>query len=677
MFQAMLCDDNEIILEGLSRQIDWEGLGICLSGTAADGQDAWNQMKDNPPDILITDIRMPYIDGLELSRLAKDLNPNIVLLIISAYDDFEYARTAMHLRALDYILKPIDLDAMNRILTNAVSHCRQFHHDKRLMATQLLRNMAVQEAAGPEGIVLNELDLEPDSWCCFLQVELDDHSLSKLSDNIRYASERRFSALSQILFGDSSYLLESHQYSYSVCLTSRSRMELAARRKILVDTIRRQFPHEGSYCDVSIASGSIVQGIRLLHKSVQTCHEAGKLHFIKGSNADIFYEEVESYIYNEPEDSQGYPIPDTRLITFIKEQNKEGITGELEQLKTWLYQKGSESYLYMTFSLGSFYTHLMKELGESGINLQDIFQNPIEEFKKVAAGGTLESSIENLKQNLFKICDSIRINKSRYGKLIDQAILYIQNHYMSSSFSIDEVAGAVCLSTSYFSTVFKSETGITFTDYLIKVRMEKARGLLENTNMKMYEISSRAGYENAAFSAPHSNDIMENPPLSSRTGSRGGRQKERPAGDWQERIKEAGAAWRRERIKKTYASLPGHSSRRKHSQHFGRLAMQMVRPRVMICMFHRIQWSLGSTFIRSYSIFSGSSSFVRPSFPEIRFTWVSTTILGSLYMFPRITLAVLRPTPAREVSSSMVLGTSPPKRSTRSRQQAMIFLAFM
>lgn len=91
----------------------------------------------------------------------------------------------------------------------------------------------------------------------------------------------------------------------------------------------------------------------------------------------------------------------------------------------------------------------------------------------MAAGGTLESSIENLKQNLFKICDSIRINKSRYGKLIDQAILYIQNHYMSSSFSIDEVAGAVCLSTSYFSTVFKSETGITFTDYLIKVRMEK------------------------------------------------------------------------------------------------------------------------------------------------------------------------------------------------------------
>lgn len=500
MFQVMLCDDNEIILEGLSGQIDWKSLGICLSGTATDGQDAWNQMQENPPDILVTDIRMPYIDGLELSRRARDLNPNIVILIISAYNDFEYARTAMHLRALDYILKPIDLEAMTRTLANAVSHCRQLHQDKRLIATQLLRNLAVQEAGAADRDPLwNEADLDPSSWCCFLQVELDEHSLGKLSDDIRYAAERKFSALSQMLLQDRFYVLESHQYRYSICLTSASRVELTMERRVLVDSIRRHFPHKGDYCDVIIASGCIVQGTARLHDSMKTCQEACKLHFIKGTNADIFYEEVEAYICQEPEDSTSYPMPDTRLITFIKEQNREGICQELEKLKTWLYRKGSESYLYMTFSLGSFYTHLIKELEESGISVQDIFQNPIGEFKKVTAGGTLESSIENLKQNLFEICDSIRLNKSRYGRLMDQAILYIQNHYMSSSFSIEEVARAVCLSTSYFSTVFKNETGITFTDYLIRIRMEKARGLLENTSMKMYEISSRVGYENAAY----------------------------------------------------------------------------------------------------------------------------------------------------------------------------------
>jgi two-component system response regulator YesN len=108
MFQAILCDDNEIILEGLSSQIKWKDLGIELTATAADGNEAWELIQKNPPDLLITDIRMPYMDGLELSKKARELNPNIVILIISAYDDFQYARTAMHLQAFDYILKPIE-----------------------------------------------------------------------------------------------------------------------------------------------------------------------------------------------------------------------------------------------------------------------------------------------------------------------------------------------------------------------------------------------------------------------------------------------------------------------------------------------------------------------------------------------------------------------------------------
>ena len=146
MFQAILCDDNEIILEGLSSQIKWKDLGIELTATAADGNEAWELIQKNPPDLLITDIRMPYMDGLELSKKARELNPNIVILIISAYDDFQYARTAMHLQAFDYILKPIDVDQFCRVLENAVLHCSQLHYDKRLMITEYLRSIVTQDA---------------------------------------------------------------------------------------------------------------------------------------------------------------------------------------------------------------------------------------------------------------------------------------------------------------------------------------------------------------------------------------------------------------------------------------------------------------------------------------------------------------------------------------------------
>ena len=153
----------------------------------------------------------------------------------------------------------------------------------------------------------------------------------------------------------------------------------------------------------------------------------------------------------------------------------------------------------MTFSISRLYTDLASELGSSGIELQDVFDNPMEEFKKVASSTTLEESIENLKQNLFKIIDSLNARKSKYGKQVEQAIDHIKHHYPESTLSIEDVARTVCLSTSYFSTIFKNETGITFTDYLIKIRMERAKNLLENTHLKMYEISSMTGYENAAY----------------------------------------------------------------------------------------------------------------------------------------------------------------------------------
>ena len=145
----------------------WKDLGIQLTATAADGNEAWEQIRKNPPDLLITDIRMPYMDGLELSKKARELNPNMVILIISAYDDFQYARTAMHLQAFDYILKPIDINQFCHVLENAVLHCNQLHYDKRLMITEYLRSIASQDASdlpapGPE------LDLDPSSYCCAL-----------------------------------------------------------------------------------------------------------------------------------------------------------------------------------------------------------------------------------------------------------------------------------------------------------------------------------------------------------------------------------------------------------------------------------------------------------------------------------------------------------------------------
>lgn len=240
MFQAILCDDNEIILEGLSSQIKWKDLGIELTATAADGNEAWELIQKNPPDLLITDIRMPYMDGLELSKKARELNPNIVILIISAYDDFQYARTAMHLQAFDYILKPIDVDQFCRVLENAVLHCSQLHYDKRLMITEYLRSIVTQDASdlpAPDP----DLDLDPGSYCCALHITMDEESLKRRSNDIRYEEEQKFSAVSTSLCQPGCYLLDSRHNSYTLALLSGSKLELITLRKILIDSVRKIF----------------------------------------------------------------------------------------------------------------------------------------------------------------------------------------------------------------------------------------------------------------------------------------------------------------------------------------------------------------------------------------------------------------------------------------------------
>lgn len=502
MFRAILCDDNEIILEGLSRQIDWNSLELELCGTACDGEEGLRLIREIRPDLLITDIRMPYIDGLKLTELGREQNPELTAVIISGYDDFEYARTAMHLGVTDYVLKPINMDEMLKALQTAVDTCRKLHQDQRMGQTELLRRfLSPTPADWPTEQQCGRLSLDPSCCCCIMEVKIQNCDLDRLSETARYAAELKFSRLLQSIESGQVLPVEKDHARCRLFLYGGTKKELTVLRRQLVSQVRRLFSGDTKTAtyDVTIASGNIQRGLSLAARSASQCEHALKYRFIKGVNATIFYEEVESYsrAYEQQEVRQ-HP-PEIDFLTPLKAQDKQALQKQLEQLKTYLKQQGGESFLYMTLNVGSLYTRLTRDLGEAGIDIGELFEDPVEEFKRVTAPGTLDAVIENLRQSLFAICDHIHMNKSKYGKIIDDAVRYIRSHYHEPGFCMEEVAGAVSLSTSYFSTVFRNETGYTFTDYLIRVRMQKAKELMANTNLKIYEISSRVGYDNAAY----------------------------------------------------------------------------------------------------------------------------------------------------------------------------------
>ncbi|MDD3251277.1 MAG: response regulator [Lachnospiraceae bacterium] len=501
MYRAILCDDNEIILEGLKTQVQWQKLGIELSATAVNGQEALSLIQRYKPDILITDIRMPYIDGLELSRKARMLNPQIVILIISAYDDFEYARSAIHLGALDYILKPINIDSLNQLLATAADTCKKQHHDQHTIITNIFKSLLIPSNRTAEALaLLDENGVMLDQYCCVMLAELNQNRTMGLSEEIKYSIARKFSGIGKDNIADNVYQLEVTDTQYLFLLTSVSRLQLSILRTELFQRIRGLFPANHDYTDVSIAAGNFYLGLDHISRSYADAKEAMKLHFIKGSNADLLYEEIAVYASNEKAKQIAAQMDSgIDLIPALKAGNRDAVNLRLNDLRQWLLQKGSDSYLYMTVSIGSFYNNLSRELEESGINIRELFDDPVSEFSKITSSGTLDSCIENLRTSLYQICDYITKNQSKYGKIISEALAYMQTHYQDSNLNIDVVANAIGLSPSYFSTIFRSEAGITFTDYLIRLRMEKAKTLLENGNMKIYEISQQVGYENAAY----------------------------------------------------------------------------------------------------------------------------------------------------------------------------------
>ncbi len=130
MYKAILCDDDEIVIRGLRSCISWEELNIELCGTAFSGSTAMELIDQHRPDIIVSDVRMPFATGIELTKYAKSINEHVQVIIVSGYDSFQYAQQAMRFGAMDYLLKPVDIEELQTLLKKAVQKCSEWDEEK-------------------------------------------------------------------------------------------------------------------------------------------------------------------------------------------------------------------------------------------------------------------------------------------------------------------------------------------------------------------------------------------------------------------------------------------------------------------------------------------------------------------------------------------------------------------
>jgi Response regulator containing CheY-like receiver domain and AraC-type DNA-binding domain len=515
VLKVVLVDDEDIIREGLSGAINWEKLGFSIVRQAEDGEQALQAIAETVPDVVITDIKMPFVDGLQLIEAIKPKYPQLYIIIISGHDEFQYAQKAVKLGAFDYILKPIDLEYLETILKNIKSDYERRQQKAREVLTlkekianniPLLREQffwdIINENIDKTEIAARTEDLKIDPQAKNYGViiaQFDDYYIitGDMDDSQRRGLEKSFEQLITALCaeGQSVVLTAKAVHETVIVIWGPNTDEVTSAINGLSANIRKRVNELGQYT-VTVGIGTVVDSVHSLAKSYRQANEVLDYKFILGKNRELYYKDLDLL----PKHNLKFmDYDETALISAIKLGDKNAVQERLASLVEILKKNGG-SYLYMQIMVGEIYMQALKILKEAGGLGEEVFNDPLEIYQKMIAYQTVEDITGQLAEALGRIIDYIYMRRSnKFYQTIEKAKEYLKLNYAKDDLTLEDVAKHVNMGPSYFSFTFKQEVGTNFVDFLNHIRLEKAKQLLMVSDCKSYEVSYQVGYNNPTY----------------------------------------------------------------------------------------------------------------------------------------------------------------------------------
>ena len=506
LYKVILVDDEEEVREAIRRRINWEEIGFTVAGTAENGEDALELAENCEPDVVMTDIQMPFMDGLTLLGKLKERFPDIRSVIFSGYDDFEYAKEAIKLESEEYILKPVDAQELRRVferirdrLDDQISQRRnvellsQYYENSRpMMKEQLIIGLL-------EGREL-QFDLERYQKDFDFRIESAFYCagafrITPMANDAQILDKRLMAvSLKQIVTErfEGGIPVEAFVYLDTVCVLAR--LDSSDQYGQFVEEMDRicRIAHKLLSANISAGIGRVYGNAESIHTSFLEAKDAFHHRIFVGENQAICIGDVDPSYNVEDYVSE-------KQIRHIMRQVKIGTKESLESEIRSFAEKLKKSDIGLN-QLRIFYAEFVVELlrlmrGHSIGIAQTGFDsiNTNEEMDGFASMDEFADRLIELADTIREKISSARLDTTR--KLAEEARQYIADHYSESGLSVDDICAHLGVGSSYFSSVFKKETGMSFVTYLTEVRMNEAQRLLDTTDEKSYIIAGLVGYE--------------------------------------------------------------------------------------------------------------------------------------------------------------------------------------
>lgn len=510
-YTVILVDDEKEVRDSILHKLDWEVLGFRVIGSAENGEEALEMAERLQPDVVMTDIKMPFMDGLTFCQKLKKTQRNVKIIIFSGFDEFEYAKEAIKLEVEEYILKPINAAELalvfERIHTlidkeldekrNIEKLARYYQASLPILRDQFIIGLLDGQVAKERIEEFNihfELHLESKYYA--VSVVRFDSSGEAADINGPGIGNSQLMVLSLKKIVDENLEgvinFKSIVYLESIIVIAMFSSESQISQLIYtMDHICRNAKKVFNI-DTTAGVGRVCHELDELIGSYQEALNAVDYRVLMEPNQAIYIQDIEPKV-----DTQSN-IQEEILSKMIK-AIKLGEKGEIEEsTKEMVYflRTSNLSLEKYQFILIEILTEIFKlgrsyELNTNGIAGREL--ELFDEFKRI-------NSMDILESRLMAICmsfrDSIRRERSDTTRLmIERAKEYIHSHYNNSSLSVDTLSSYLNVSAGHFSTIFKRETGMTFINYLTKTRLNMALQLLNTTDDKTYVIASKVGYE--------------------------------------------------------------------------------------------------------------------------------------------------------------------------------------
>lgn len=522
MYKVIVVDDESEIREGIIKRIKWQELGFEVVASAENGIEALELVEQHQPDVLISDIRIPFMDGLTLAGRIRDISLGTKVIIISGFDDFDYARRAVQLNVVEYLMKPINaselsdtLAKLRRSIDTERGEQRDMKHLKELFELNLpiLREQFIQQllsGTASEDALRRQLDNLKLALQCDEQhpvsvayVGVCQESGEREREREPEKKGRADKALLPFFVKQSvdemlgkNYRISSFVRDAGVLLFVSMSPSTDHVRLVRDLNTLCQFVSSVFWQGVCAGVGSSVRSLSALGQSYQEASTAFLFSSFGGGNQALFIGDIKAQSSPQlPFTKQDWHTLSLAIAMQTGERLEEEIRRLFLRLAGYPWTKRQVQELGLEFLTGFLQLMRSYELEE-----EKIFGEGSNLIEEVAACQLLTELERWCHRICLSLAEAIRVlHKSSAKRLANEAKNFVQNHFSDPNLSVESICSVLHVSPAYFSTTFKKQTGQTFVSYLTETRMNEAKRLLETTDEKTYVITAKVGYLEANY----------------------------------------------------------------------------------------------------------------------------------------------------------------------------------